>query len=290
MTGLRVLLAVVEQGSFTAAAGRLGYTQSAVSRQVAVLEREAGVTLFDRGRGGSRLTAEGVIVARHARVVLDELAAAGRELTGARERSVHLGAFVSAGFALLPAALASLRRRHPDIRVTTREGTTPALVRSLRAGTLDLAVVTARPPFRAPDAESPRLVTERIGDVELVVAVPSDSRYAGRGEVGVAELATADWIASPGTAAEPLLGVWPGLPGRPRVAHAARDWLTKLQLVAAGCGVTTVTPDVAPLLPGGVDLVRVADAPPEVRRLVVVCQPGRPTPEVAAVVSALRSP
>ena len=73
LTGLRVLRAVAERGSFTAAAAELGYTQSAVSRQVAALERGSRATLFERRSDGVRLTTSGLILLRHARVVLDEI-------------------------------------------------------------------------------------------------------------------------------------------------------------------------------------------------------------------------
>jgi DNA-binding transcriptional LysR family regulator len=88
LTDLRVLRATAERGSFSAAAAELGYSQSAVSRQIAALERETGATLFERHRAGVRLTENGLIVLRQARVVLDEIAAAERELTGA-EPDVH---------------------------------------------------------------------------------------------------------------------------------------------------------------------------------------------------------
>ena len=85
------------------------------------------------------------------------------------------------------------------------------------------------------------------------------------------------------------MGVWPGVLDRPHVAHTARDWLTKLQLVAAGCGVTTVAPNLAPILPEGVELVRVEGGPAERRRTLVARLPGRPSPVVVAMVDALRS-
>jgi DNA-binding transcriptional LysR family regulator len=290
LTGLRVLRAVAERGSFTAAAAELGYTQSAVSRQVAALERESGAEVFERRSDGVRLTTSGLILLRHARVVLDEIAAAESELDGAAPdvHEVRVGAFISAGAVLLPCALRALRDRRPDVRVTTREGTTPALVRAVRAGTLDLAVISSRPPFRSPDAESPALITERIGESSLVLAVPAYGRFAGRDVVGVDELDDVDWIASPTTGAEPLMGVWPGLAGRPRIAHTARDWLTKLQLVAAGCGLTTISPNLADVLPDGVRLTRVDGVPDERRQILVARLPGRRPSATMAVIDALR--
>ncbi|MET9792736.1 LysR family transcriptional regulator [Streptomyces canus] len=290
-TGLRVLRQIAESGSFTAAATRLGYTQSAVSRQAAALERSAGTALFERRPDGVRLTPAGLTLLRHARTILDCLSAAERDLTGTVSRTelVRLGLFLSAGAAILPLALTRLAATDPQITVTTTEGTTPSLVRALRAGSIDLAVLTSRPPHRPLDGESPRLHDETVMDTELVVAVPSTGEFAGRTAVHVDELIDVPWIAAPASNAEPLLGVWPGLPGRPDVVHCARDWLTKLQLVAGGFGVTTVPSRLSPVLPPGVSLLHVEGAPPEIRRVLVARLPGRPTPAITAVTRAIAS-
>lgn len=289
--GLRVLRQIAESGSFTAAAAQLGYTQSAVSRQVAALERSAGTALFERRPYGVRLTPAGLTMLRYARTILDAVAAAEHELTGeeTRTQTVRLGVILSAGAALLPAALTRLAAESPRVSVTTREGTTPGLVRALRAGAIDLALLASRPPHRAPDSESPRLELETLDDAGLVVAAPAVGRFAGRSAVHVDELVEAGWIATPSSSAEPLLGVWPGLPGRPRVVHSARDWLTKLHLVAGGFGVTTVPPYMARVLPPGVTLLRVEGAPPEIRRLLVARLPGPPSPATRSVTRAIAS-
>ncbi len=289
--GLRVLRQIAESGSFTAAAARLGYTQSAISRQAASLERSAGTALFERRPDGVRLTPAGLTLLRHARTILDCLAAAERDLTGTAPRTelVRLGVFLSAGAAILPTALARLAATDPQTTVTTTEGTTPTLIRMLRAGSIDLAVLTSRPPYRPLDGESPRLHVETVADTELVVAAPSTGEFAGRTTVHVDELVDAAWIATPASNSEPLLGVWPGLPGRPHIVHRARDWLTKLQLVAGGFGVTTVPSRLSPVLPPGVSLLHVEGAPPEIRRVLVARLPCRPTPAITAVTRAITS-
>ncbi|MEV0264725.1 LysR family transcriptional regulator [Streptomyces sp. NPDC050617] len=288
-TDLRVLRQIAESGSFTAAAGRLGYTQSAISRQAASLERNVGAALFERRSDGVRLTPAGLTLLRHARTILDSLAAAERDLTGALPQTelVRLGVLLSAGAAILPAALTRLAATDPQVTVVTSEGTTPSLTRALRAGTIDLALLTSRPPHRPPDGESPRLHTETIEDGDLAVAASTTGTFAGRASVHIDELVDAAWIATPSPASEPLLGVWPGLPGRPRIAHTARDWLTKLHLVAGGFGVTTVPSRLSAVLPPGVTLLRVEGAPREVRRLLVARLAGRPSAGVSAVARAL---
>jgi DNA-binding transcriptional LysR family regulator len=87
---------------------------------------------------------------------------------------VRLGTYISAGAVIVPRLLHTLRDERPDIRVITREGTTPALVRALRAGTLDLAVISSRPPYRPPDDELPALVTEIPGETVLLVAASAE--------------------------------------------------------------------------------------------------------------------
>jgi DNA-binding transcriptional LysR family regulator len=292
IVGLRVFREIAERGSFTSAAVALGYTQSAVSRQIAALERATRADLFERRPSGVRLTAPGRVLLRHAAVVLDELDAARRELGGlpVEDGAVRLGAFPSAGAALLPRALAALRRSHPGIDVTTREAGTPSLVRALRAGSLDLAVLALAPPFRAPDAETPGLVLERLAEQEMLVAVPAGHALvrSDSDTVRLAELRGQRWIASRSTGDETLLGVWPGLDERPLIAHSTRDWLTKLQLVAAGCGLTTVPTLIAPAVPAGIRLLRVADGPEEVRRLVLARLPGPLAPSADHLRRALR--
>ena len=288
IVALRTIRMVAERRSFTAAATALGYTQSAVSRQVAAAERELGAKLFDRIQGGVRLTRAGSTVLRHVVVALDALDQAERELgsSATGTRRVRVGAFTAAGVALLPRSLAVLRRTSPDIEVTTREGTTPSLVRALRAGTLDFAVISARPPYRSPDQDDPPLPHHVLFESRLALAVSASGRYAGLNPVDAGSVAREAWIATPSGEDEPQLGVWPGLPGRPRVRHWARDWTTKLQLVAEGAGITTVVAEMFPRPPDGVELTRIDGVPEETRRVSVAYHSDVPDRIVEDVVHA----
>jgi len=285
-TGLRVLREVAQTGSFSAAASSLGYTQSAVSRQVATLEATAGRRLFDRGRRGVALTPAGARLLTHAIRALDELDAAQRALAGsfAERAPVRLGAFATAVAGLVPRALASLP---PETRVTLREATTPALTRALRAGTLDLAVLARTPPFRPPDAESPPLELTTLAERELVVAVPTSHPLARARAVEVEQLEGQVWVASRSDAGESLLGVWPGLAERADVRYVVRDWLAKLQIVAAGLAVTTLAPIARDTLPAGVRVIAVRGEPQELRRIVLARLPGPLEGSAARVADAL---
>lgn len=290
LVALRVFQEVAERGTLTAAAAALGYTQSGVSRQIAALERATRTALLDRRRDGVALTAAGQVLLRRAAVVLAELDATGRELAGlpARAGTVRLGAFTSASGVLLPRAIAALRRTHPAITVTTREASTPALVRALRAGSLDLAVLASTPPFRPPDAETPALVTRVLLERSLRVAVPVNHPLAQGDSVRLADLRGQRWIASPSTSEVKLLGVWPGLDERPEIAHSARDWLVKLNLVAAGCGLTTIPASLSGAVPAGVRVLRVVGGADE-RRRVLLAWPGHLSEPATLLAEALRA-
>lgn len=289
LAGLRVLRAVAELGSFTAAGRALGYTQSAVSRQVAALESAAGRPLFERQRYGVRLTPTGERLLPRAARALDDLDAAFRDVpVPTRTSMVRVGAFPVAAAGIVTDVLADLALSRPEVVVTLREGTTPSLVRALRHGAIDLAVVAQTPPFRPLDAQAPALVLRPIQERELAIAVGERHPFARRRSVDVTELAEQIWVASRSDDGDALLGVWPGLAGRPQVRYVARDWNTKLALVAAGLAITTVS--TATRTCGDVRLVEVRGGSQELRRLSVARLPGRMSADVHAVSEALRAP
>src|SRR5436853_4918297 len=113
---MRILREVAARGSFSAAAEALSYTQSAVSQQIAALEREVGTKLVERNARGIRLTDAGEALVRHTEAVIANLAEAEAELeaiAGIRGGRVRLASFPSAGSAIIPQAIANFRSRHP---------------------------------------------------------------------------------------------------------------------------------------------------------------------------------
>lgn len=291
LVALRVFREVAERGTFTAAATALGYTQSAVSRQIASIERAAQAPLLERRREGVRLTPAGQVVLRNAARILDQLETTARELAGlpADGGTVRLGWFPSAGAVLVPRAINALRRSHPAITVRSREGSTPALVRALRAGSVDLALLASAPPFRPADAESPALEVQVLTERSLCLAVPVGHRLATGDSIDFADLRGQRWIAGPAAGEDKFMGVWPGLDERPEIAHTARDWLAKLHLVAAGAGITTVSPSLEEAAPPGVRILPVRGGPQELRRIVVARLPGPLSNPAAQLTDALRA-
>src|SRR5262245_40574286 len=178
---LDVFRTVARYGSITAAARALQFTQSAVSRQVAALEAEVGVRVFDRLARGVALTEQGRTLLPHAEAVLDRLTAARRdldELVGLGSGRVRVGAF--------PRALASFRAAHPDVALSLVEGLTPAILERLTAGDADIAVVSAPPTSPIDPA---RFDLQHLLDERLLVAVSREHRLARRRTVRLAELA-----------------------------------------------------------------------------------------------------
>ena len=141
--GLRVMRAIADEGSFTAAALALGYSQPAVSQMVRRLEQRTGTVLVEKVGRSVRLTEAGEVLARHAGPVLAALDAAEEEvaaIAGLRAGRVRLMAFPSSSVALVPQALAAVRRAHPDVKVSFTEAEPPESIAALRAGECDLAV------------------------------------------------------------------------------------------------------------------------------------------------------
>src|SRR5688572_20605653 len=140
---MRVLREVAVKGSFSAAAEALSFTQSAVSQQIAALEREAGTTLVQRNARGVRLTEAGEAVVRHTDAILARLAEAEAELeaiAGLRGGRLRMAAFESAASTLMPLAIASFRARYPGVELSLSLLEPDDSLPLLRSGELDLVL------------------------------------------------------------------------------------------------------------------------------------------------------
>jgi DNA-binding transcriptional LysR family regulator len=272
LAGLRVVREVARRGSLTAAAERLGYTQSAVSRQVALMERAAGHALFERHARGVRLTDAGDILIRRASAVLTQLEATYQDLEDLASRPrgrVRVGAFSTALGALVPRAIAAFASRRPATRVVLHEGISPNLTRRAADGRLDLAVVT-------PAAEMPKaLAVTTLLEDPLLVAVSRGHPLAGRASVPADALRHERWVAGSTQASSTLLGAWTDSSWQPDIAYLARDWTAKLGLVASGLAITVVPGLAAPTLPPTLAVVRI-DHPAATRTTAIVTRADAP--------------
>lgn len=225
---LRVLVAVAREGSFTAAAGRLGLTQSAVSHAIASCERKVGAVLFDRGRHGARPTPAGERAAAQARRILrllDTLPDEARgAATGRATGTVRIAAFRSAAAHLLPPALERLTARHPlltpEVRIVPDVGRGTA--GEVADGRADLAIATL-------DGATPP-------PAGLVTATLFDEPYALVHPVGAADpraLPLVDWTENCSSYTRRW---WAEQDWIPRATVDAGDDSVVLSMVARGLG------------------------------------------------------
>jgi DNA-binding transcriptional LysR family regulator len=196
---LRVLRAVAEHGSFSAAAEALSYTQPAVSQQIAALERRAGTTLVDRGSRGVRLTDAGRALVDHAEVVLARLAAAEAELeaiAGVRGGRVRVSAFPTAAASILPSAVALFSERHPDVELSFIQAEPGRAATMLRAAELEVAVVYEYRKLAQPEFDSlyEGVELHDLLDDPMYLALPRDHPLARRQRLRFEDLAGETWI------------------------------------------------------------------------------------------------
>jgi DNA-binding transcriptional LysR family regulator len=287
---LRVLAAVAETGSMTRAAERLSYTPSAVSQQMAALERQIGAPLLVRHARGARLTEVGRLLCDEAAAVDDRLRAAEREvrdLIELRAGRLRLGAFASAASRLIPDAITDFRAQHPEITLSL-DILDPALAaEAVTSGRLDLAVVFDYPP--GPTLDVGDLNQEVLLDDPVLVAVQPSHPCAGEHVVSVADLSTEPWIrdCGPDPMCRDMLDRYCREGGfTPTIAFEADNYLTIGRLVEAGVAVALVPGLAADQMPEGVILRPLA--PAVSRRVSVVTRPGS-VPSAAQMISVLRA-
>lgn len=260
---LRTLVAIAEQGSFTAAGEAVGLSHSAVSLQIKALEDELGVTLADRTLRPPRLTDRGLALVEQARRIghiLEEIRALGSE--GGLAGALALGVVPTALVHPLPRALAHLQAAHPRLSIRVRSGLSGDLAQAVRAGELDTALVTA--PALMPEGITSRHVSaERL---ELIAAAEIDGDE-------IADLIARHpfiWFSRKTWAGQQIERVLAVRGLRPREAMEV-DALDAVEaLVRAGLGVSVV-PARSGMPQAGPDLRRIAlDGEDAVRRLCLI--------------------
>jgi DNA-binding transcriptional LysR family regulator len=244
---MRVLREVAQRGSFSAAADALAYTQSAVSQQIAALEREAGTRLVERNARGVRLTDAGRALVEHTDAILARLADAEAELeaiAGLRGGRLRLASFPSAGATVMPEAIARFRDRHPAVELTLEPAEPEPSILKLRAGTVDLVLdITAG--FRPPRDEA----VDRLHllDDPMYVALPANHPLARKRSLKLEELADESWILGT-TGSCPDASIFLRscqLAGfEPNVTFNSDDYFAIQGFVAAGMGASFI-PDLA---------------------------------------------
>jgi DNA-binding transcriptional LysR family regulator len=240
---MRVLREVAVQGTIAGAAAALDFTPSAVSQQLAALEREAGVALVDRGPSSVVLTEAGRTLVDHAEVVLAQLAQAEadlRSIGGLRSGRLCVGSFSSVA-ELTSRALHSFHMRYPDVELTVTESDAQDSLARTQRGELDVALVYIYD-YAPLDGIQALEIRELMRD-PVAVAVPGTHPLAGRSSVSLTELTGERWIVeSPGSVCERLVrGACRKAGFEPKVQLACTtDYRISQALVAAKIGVAFI--------------------------------------------------
>ncbi|MGW6744504.1 LysR family transcriptional regulator [Streptomyces sp. NPDC055025] len=238
---MQLLRAVVTSGSVTAAARNLGYTPSAVSQQMAVLEKEAGIALLERtGRGvrpteaGRVLTDYAAVIDRHFTEAETELA----ELRAGRTGRVAVRYFATAGAALVAPAVAALRREQPGVQVELKLSDPNDPLPEVRNRLADVAlVVRPRDQLSVDGVRFVHLLDDRYSAV-----LPEGHRLAAKRELDLTDLAEEPWVGSdqPGPCLEPVLDACGSAGFSPNFVVESGDYDTAQGFVAAGLGISLI--------------------------------------------------
>jgi DNA-binding transcriptional LysR family regulator len=282
---LRVLRAVAEHGSFSAAAEELYVSQSAVSQQIANLEAEVG-----EPRSGPVLTDAGRVLVSHAESAMARLEQAERELaslSGLEAGELRMVSFASASATVVTRAISRFREAHPGIRLSLTEAEPEEALPALRRGRFDVAVVYD---FEIhPFDPDPDLAMTPVIDERMHLALPPDHRLAGRSSVDLAEVAEESWLcgSSETSCRQLTLRSCERAGFVPDVAYESNDYTVMQVLVAAGMGVTLI-PDLALMLPSPeIALVEVVPDPPVRQVWAATLDAGARSPAASAMVDRL---
>jgi len=285
---LRLLRELAHCGTITAVAEALSYTPSAVSQQLAALEREAGVPLLQRSGRRVTLTPAGAALAGQTEAILALLEQAEAALAAARAGltgPLRIGAFPTAVRTILPAALVALGRDHPGLELMVTELDPADVPGALRSGALDIALTHEYD--YVPSPPDPALATEPLLEEAIYLASRPPASDVGA-EDAIRRHRDAPWImASPGTLCHAMaVRACQAAGFAPRIRHHADDFATVLALVAAGQGVALVPQLGAIGPPADVTLTPL----PARRRTRIAYRKGtRHQPPVAACIIAIRA-
>ena len=237
---LRYFLATADELSFRRAAHVIGVNQSAVSRQIAALEDELGVTLFERRSTGARLTEVGRVFLADARRIVADVDHARETITSVAfgsEGRLRLAVCEDATTPTFAAILAAHRERCPAVTLQLFEIPSAMQPAALRRGEIDAGFLL--PPVRGDSIQFDELWQEK-----WLVAMPSDHRFAGMETVKISDLAGEDFITGhpefgPGCHAQSQ-AMFVAVGVQPRIVARVFRRLTMAMLVQSGVGITLV--------------------------------------------------
>ena len=286
---LRTLRELAGRDTLAATADALHLTPSAVSQQLAVLEREVGQPLLEPNGRGVRLTPAARAVLAHADALFSEVERMDATLAGLADGSlgeVRIGSFATGIRGLVVPAVELLRERSPGLHLAISDLESPDVFDAIALGELDVALSMEH--SGAPSRDDERFERSDLLRDVLDVALPEGHRLAAR-ELQLEDLADEPWIAPPrGWSCDDVIRVSCSAAGfTPDVAHRSGDWTAIMAMVAARLGVAVVPRLAQDSPPAGV-LIQPLQGEPAARHLFVICRSGAEDhPAISAVVGAL---
>jgi DNA-binding transcriptional LysR family regulator len=287
---LRVLRALADHGTVAAAAEALHLTPSAVSQQLAALEREVGQPVAERRGRGLVLTGAADVLLEHAHALFAQLERAEADVAAhARGElgTVVIGAFPTALAAIAAPAAQALAAAHPRLRLELLDVESPHCFSALGEEAIDVAI--SMESASAPAPGDPRFARRPLLDDPLDAVLHPDHRLAGRPSIALDALADETFVGpSPGTSClEVTLAGCAAAGFTPRLVHRTNDFTTLMTFVAAGLGVALVPRLAQGEVPDGVAVVALRSTPPARRVFAATRRGSEARPTIAAVLDAL---
>jgi len=284
---------VARHGSFSAAAEALGYTQPAVSRQIATLEAEVGTVLVRRVPQGAVLTDAGRLLSERGAAVLSYLQDMEDELhalLGLEGGTLRLATFASAAGSIVPRAVALFRDSYPEVELTVEMYDPDESIPRLRAGEFDLALShdPRADPERRQQADDLDVVP--LFDDPMYVAMPAGHTLCGAAGLSMADFSSEPWMLATGRTcpdARLFMRACHDAGFEPRIAFQNDDYGAILGFVAAGVGVALV-PDMVTRAVRGDVVIRELDPAPPPRPISVILPSGYRSPAAGAMLEVLR--
>jgi len=273
---LEIYCAVAEEGSFTAAAARLNLTQSAVSQQIAILERDVGLALMERVPRGVKLTPAGQFLAKRAQGLLREMSGLEQELHRLADppKAVTLGVFATAGAHLVPMLVSRYRQRYPETQLVLHASQPEDLPAKLLAGEIDVGITWDYDFLMRPVGDLHR---QHLLADPMVLLLPADHPLADeQGSLRLTELSEEPWIVRThrSTRYEDAFEVMCRIAGfEPRIVFRTEDYQSVQGMVAAKVGVA-VAPRLSMRAQRPDIVVRAIHSPTFARRIDAIALPG----------------
>ncbi|MBT2700351.1 LysR family transcriptional regulator [Bacillus sp. ISL-40] len=240
LSHIRILVAVVETGSFTKAAEMLDITQSGVSHAISSLESELEIPLLVRERNGITLTESGERILGHCREILyrvNRISEEAQKFSNMEKGKIRIGSFPSAASRLFPKILASFHRKHPNVEIVLFEGTDEEVLEWLHSLSIDIAFTTS---------QEDGFEVIPVSRDQYYAVLPPEHHLFESNFLDVSNVKNEPFIMPKGGCQPLIIETFAKIGISPNIKYQVRDMGTVLSMVQEGLGWTIVPEKVLP--------------------------------------------